>query len=272
MKNKKQPKNQLNFYVDAVKEMRRVSPKFTASDGYDLRKAKDWTPQRRAAISRRYKEYLHFLDELPQDMLPTRQVRNIERRESLRAWSGVEYPKWLDVEFVPKPTATARKPAKIEWTKNNNPIFKVRGNIRYGFLPFNKTNLLIDPDGEAERLINKAIAMGAKSYAIRNGKHTMGANFATPETLVDQLIKLMNRYDPKEDASAQSDFRDWLNGIEYYTTEVGAGYDPKTSDEGKFLQELSASRSVVPRKARKARAQKFSRKTGQKLYRPKNNG
>lgn len=252
-----------------VKELRKITDSLDPSAGYDLREIEHWKPQRFAAVTRKYKEYTNFITAFNMDVMPTRKFRNPERREALREWSGVDYPAWIDAEYIPKIHLADSKPAKVEWTKNNQPVFR-RGRVGYAYFNFDKNGLINDPEGEVKKVAFMAEAVGAKSYSIRNGDAWMRAKPMFAEILEDEVMQLMERYDAGEnpDVDASKDWRRWLNGIEAYVTEVGAGYEMDTI-EGRFTYGLSQSRRQAGQKQKRQAKLKYERLTGKKYKRKK---
>lgn len=270
MAKKSTPKQQkISSAKRKVKLLRSVSGKFNPADGYDLREIEKWTPQRFAALTRKYTEYTDFITSFNMDVMPTRKFRNPERRQALRDWSGVEYPSWIDAEYIPKIHLADSKPAKVEWTKNNQPVFR-RGRVGYAYFNFDKQTLMSDPESEAKRLAFMAESVGAKSYSIRNGDAWMRAKPMLSEILEGEVLELMEKYDAGEnpDVDQSKDWRRWLNGIEAYVTEVGAGYDMDTI-EGRFTYGLSQSRRQAGQKQKRKAKLQFERLTGKKYKRKK---
>lgn len=252
-----------------VKELRHITDTLDPAAGYDLREIDNWTPQRFAAVTRKYKEYTEFLTNFNMDVMPTRKFRNPERRQALREWSGVDYPGWIDAEYIPKIHLADSKPAKVEWTKNNQPVFR-RGRVGYAYFSFDKNNLMTDPEKEAERIAFMAESVGGKSYSIRNGDAWMRAKPMLAGILEGELLELMEKYDAGEnpDVDESKDWRRWLNGIEAYVTEVGQGYD-MDSIEGRFMYGLSQSRRQAGQAQKRNQKKKYERLTGKKYKRTK---
>lgn len=251
-----------------VKVLRAVSDRMDPADGYDLREISNWSPQRKAVVTRRYQEYSDFLTAFNMDVMPTRKFRKPERRQALREWAGVDYPSFIDVEYIPRIHLADAKPPKVEWTKKDQPIFR-RGPVGYAYFDFNKELLVKDPDREVARITYMAQKMGAKMYSVRNADSWMRAQ---PLSFLGEEIEyLTNKYDEEnpELVDKTKDWRRWLNGIEAYLgVEVGQGYSMDTV-EGQFLYGLSQVRRQEGQKQKRRQKRQFERLTGKKYKRIK---
>lgn len=204
----------------AYKGLRSYAKGFDAKDGYNLRNIDGWT----AAQKRKVREYAKEIKTLRERGGVVYRSRSDDKlRKAQEAGRHPETLKNLKVAFIPGAFKPEDKPrvrvGKTGVTVSSKYYDKV-------FLPFNKSNLLRDTEGEILRVAEQAESMNLRHFVLVTGAHSLGVVYHDMESVYEAVSRLMMQYDGRKpipagsgnagDAPQKHHWRIWLRGVDAY--------------------------------------------------------
>lgn len=202
--------------------LRSVAEKFKAADGYDLRHIEEWTPAQRARV----RKYYHELQRLTAQPRYVFRARNEQHLKQAQRTSGHDTGYKFKVAFVPYTPEFDKqgklKPPQVEFLKEGIRIKQTGYNKLK--IPFNKVNLVRNPDKEITRAI-AVNAPNAKRFAIDANGNEMRGIYAR-SFVTEKVVQLMEKYDgirplPKGSGNQGNNpkyhkWDQWLDGLVGY--------------------------------------------------------
>lgn len=247
------------------KGLRSYAKGFDVKDGYSLRDIDKWT----AAQKRKVREYAKAVESLrARGGVVYRSRSDANLRKAQEAGRHPETLKQLKVAFIPGAFKPGDKPririGESGVTVSSKQFDKV-------FLPFDKTRLLRDTEGEILRIGDEAAAMNLHHFVLVTGEHNLGVVYHDLESVYEAVNRLMHQYDGRKpipagsgnagDAPKKHHWKIWLKGVDAY--HFGGGGNSK-----KLLRDMEAARAQR-RRERDAQRQALKRAAQQTTARGK---
>jgi len=235
-------------YKDRVKRMRGLfGDEFKASEGYDLRKFNDWTPQQKAKVTRYFRV---IAPRITGDFV----VKRYRRPDNLEAAIDAT----LQEKKLPGQTAavfSVDPGEKLDVKIRRGKATVSRDGLAEQKLIFDKAAFLDDPDAEIERVLELT---DANVFRIITGANKQN-KVLTRSDIVQEIFSLIARYNEDQVLEHERSYEEWLDGLIAYP-----GTEKRTKQKvNKFVKrhkELVEKRTKERLEARKARAKKYTRR------------
>ena len=218
-------KKYLSEYTNAVKRMRSHVSGFDPSDGFDIRKAHDWTPSQKRQITR----YADMYAQATAESVHIYRPRNKKNLKIALKSRGLEKFKNLKVAFIPVPPkynheTDALEPVtpKIKISKGGKLSVKVKDHssertylLRENF-GITRDDFINDPYSAAEKILKET---DYTYYNIIAGEHEYGRGLPkilSEENILKEVEKMIERYgsdsfDPNDKSSKF--YGNWFFGL-----------------------------------------------------------
>jgi hypothetical protein len=246
-------KKTYEYYRAAVIAIRPYTIGFMPADGYDLHDFKNWSPQKKAQVTK-YVTEIRELTSRPNYLFRGRNKEHLKIAKEV-AQHSPKTPK-VKVAFIPYTPAKGdikKKPDII--FKKGTVIVKTGARLRYS-IPFDKKKLITDTDVEIARALS--LAGKASMFTLQTGM------FETPNPMSAGLVnrevkKLVAKYDGLQYIDGKKDpahhhHSQWLNGIVAWEFKQGGHVKDLVNDIEKSKRELQQKNLNARRKRKRAEA------------------
>lgn len=170
--------------------------------------------------------------------------RNNSRLKAAMEFANQPKLKGFKAALIPTPEF-GRKP-KISFNKKGDITVSNSKHIHTKSVLFNKRDLLINPEKEIKRALNKFPAT-YKRFAAMCDVHEQRRAYSKNKT-VSEITKLMMQYRNEE---KNNYFGNWLNGLYGYSFDNQTDYDEYKSEKRKAKTKLQKDRKNAKRRAKR---------------------
>lgn len=248
----------VDYYRDAIKNLRIIARGFTPDDGFNLRDIRtldDLTPAQKRTLTRWSEEY-DYLFSRPHHVFTFGKSER-EQKRMLRAQEfGGHHKKDKRLRAAVVPAIYPQEDAFLNYRDDGVvELVEHRGRIRSRDVIFDKEKLMVGEDAYLNQVLSGFPKDGY--FLIMAGEHVLQTG-GRKDRVIDEIIKLMNGYaegkrfntDPRDKNSHH--WTNWLNGVRFYRTPEPLDMREELKEQKKALRD---SRKEQKRKHDRLRRQ-----------------
>ena len=195
---------ELNYKERAKKMRPYFGDTFKASEGFDLRRPKTWTPAQKAKVTKYYRV---MAPRLSHDF-EVKRYRRPDKLENAIDASLQEHP-------LPGQTAAlfSYDPGEqVEIVTEGDEVRVVRQGLDRGKIKFDRNAFLEDPEAEIQRALD---ATNANVFRILVGGNEQNKAL-TREDVMGEIFAMIDRYSVENVEEGERPWQEWLNGLVAY--------------------------------------------------------